>query len=53
MAGQHAYYTEKQLNRFKTEERKNDPARIMRDIAQRMNEAEIKEVASYIQGLQP
>ncbi|UNM95151.1 cytochrome c4 [Ignatzschineria rhizosphaerae] len=53
VAGQHAYYTEKQLNRFKTEERKNDPARIMRDIAQRMNEAEIKEVASYIQGLQP
>ena len=53
IAGQHAYYTEKQLNRFKTEERKNDPARIMRDIAQRMTEAEIKEVSSYIQGLQP
>ncbi len=53
LAGQHAFYTEKQLNRFKTEERKNDPARIMRDIAQRMSEAEIKEVASYIQGLQP
>ncbi len=53
IAGQHAYYTEKQLNRFKTEERKNDPARIMRDIAQRMTDAEVKEVASYIQGLQP
>ena len=53
IAGQHAYYTEKQLNRFKTDERRNDPARIMRDIAQRMTPAEIKEVSSYIQGLQP
>ncbi len=53
LAGQHAYYTEKQLNRFKTGERSNDPARMMRDIAERLSDEEIKAVSSYIQGLQP
>ncbi len=53
IAGQHATYTEAQLNKFKSSERRNDPARMMRDIAERLSDAEIKAVASYIEGLQP
>ncbi len=50
-SGQHPDYIIEQLNYFRTESRKNDPNRIMRDISQRMSDAEIKAVAHYVCGL--
>ncbi|NQZ32959.1 MAG: cytochrome c4 [Oceanospirillaceae bacterium] len=51
LSGQHAAYTEKQLKSFRTVSRTNDPNSMMRDIAARLSDVEIKAVASYIQGL--
>lgn len=60
LAGQHADYIAKQLKAFRTgsEEPKAENARvndgdtkIMRDIASRMSDLEIRAVASYISGL--
>lgn len=51
VSGQHAAYTEKQLMQFKNDARANDDS-IMRRIAFRMSEAEIKAVAQYMAGLQ-
>ena len=52
LAAQHAQYTETQLKAFRSMERANDAGQMMRNIAARMTDAEIKAVASYIQGLQ-
>lgn len=52
LAGQHAQYTETQLKSYRTAERANDPGQMMRNVASRMTDEEIKAVASYIQGLQ-
>ena len=52
LAGQHAEYTEIQLKSFRTMERANDAGQMMRQIAAKMTDQEIKAVASYIQGLQ-
>lgn len=52
LAGQHAQYTETQLKAFRTMQRANDPGQMMRNIAAKMSDVEIKAVASYIQGLQ-
>ncbi|MEH6442831.1 MAG: c-type cytochrome [Oceanospirillaceae bacterium] len=49
--GQHAAYTEKQLMSFRTAVRSNDPNQMMRDIAARLSDVEIKAVSNYIQGL--
>lgn len=51
IGGQHAAYTEKQLKMFRNGERNNDPQGMMQDIAAKLSDAEIKAVASYIQGL--
>ncbi len=51
LSGQHAAYIEKQLKAFRVGERSNDPNAMMRNIAEKMSDAEIKAVASYIQGL--
>ena len=51
LAGQHAKYTETQLQAFRTGQRANDPGQMMRNIAAKMNDQEMKAVASYIQGL--
>ncbi|OMH28032.1 cytochrome c [Motiliproteus sp. MSK22-1] len=51
LQGQHAAYTETQLKAFRDGTRANDPSGMMRDIAAKLNDAEIKAVASYIQGL--
>ena len=51
LAGQHAEYTEAQLRSFRAGERANDPAKMMRTIAGKMNDAEIKAVADYAAGL--
>jgi cytochrome c553 len=51
LAGQHADYTYKQLNAFRVETRANDAAKMMRTIAAKMTDADMKAVAAYIQGL--
>jgi cytochrome c553 len=51
LAGQHAQYTVDTMRAFRTGERANDPARMMRMIADKMNDLEIAAVAQYIQGL--
>jgi cytochrome c553 len=52
LAGQHAEYIETQLRAFRSMERANDAGQMMRNIAMKMTDAEIKAVASYMQGLQ-
>ncbi|TDJ43569.1 MAG: cytochrome c4 [Gammaproteobacteria bacterium] len=54
LAGQHATYTAKQLMKYRSNERQSDARlnQVMRNIAARMTDDEIKAVASYIQGLQ-
>ncbi len=52
ICGQHAAYTEKQLQNFKTGFRRNDPNHdMMQDIAKRMSDNDIKALASYLEGL--
>lgn len=51
LAGQHAEYAAVQLQAFANGTRANDPNRMMRDIASRMSEQEMRAVAQYIQGL--
>ncbi|MBL8250361.1 MAG: cytochrome c4 [Candidatus Competibacter sp.] len=52
LAAQHAEYLEVQLKAFRAMERSNDAGQMMRAIAAKMSDPEIKAVASYIQGLQ-
>ena len=51
IAGQFAEYMEAQLKSFREGTRTNDPNRMMRTIALKMTDAEIKAVADYIAGL--
>jgi cytochrome c553 len=51
LAGQHAEYTETQLKAFRAGERGNDANRMMRVVAAKLSDAEIKAVADYIAGL--
>ena len=51
LAGQHTDYIYDQLNKFRTGERANDGAKMMRTIAAKMNDADMRAVATYIQGL--
>lgn len=48
---QHAAYTEAQLQLFKKNARQNDAANMMRDIAMKLSDSEIKALAEYISGL--
>jgi cytochrome c553 len=53
IAGQHANYTAAQLTAYRSGERKTDgDTQMMRNVAARLTEEEIKALASYIQGLQ-
>jgi len=52
IAAQHAEYLQAQLKAFRAVERANDAGQMMRAIAAKMTDAEIKAVASYAQGLQ-
>ena len=52
LAGQHAEYVELQLKAFRTMERANDAGQMMRGVAAKLTDPEIKAVASYVQGLQ-
>ncbi|AJP47379.1 cytochrome C [Rugosibacter aromaticivorans] len=51
VGGQHADYAEVQLKAFRDGTRANDPAKIMRTIALKMTDAEIKAVTDYMAGL--
>ncbi len=51
IAGQYAEYTELQLKAFRSGARANDPSGMMRGVALRMTDAEIKAVAEYVAGL--
>jgi cytochrome c553 len=51
LSGQFADYLEAQLRLFRSGERANDPAKMMRMIAAKMSDAEIKAVSDYMAGL--
>ncbi|MEE9342958.1 MAG: c-type cytochrome [Gammaproteobacteria bacterium] len=51
ISAQHAKYISNQLMEFKAGSRDNDAGKMMQTIAAKMSDAEIKAVASYIQGL--
>ena len=51
VGGQHAPYVVKALKDFRSGTRKNDPGKMMQNIAAHMTDAEIEAVASYMQGL--
>lgn len=53
VAGQNYEYLVNQLENFKNAKRTNDPAGMMRDIAERMSDTEIKAVSTYIKYMQP
>ena len=51
LSGQYQEYTEIQLQHFKNGTRSNDPAAIMRSIAHRLSNEEIKALADFTAGL--
>ena len=51
LSGQHAAYVEKAMKDFRSGKRTNDTNKMMQIIAEKMNDKEIKAVASYISGL--
>ncbi len=51
VAGQYSEYTSAQLQAFRSGERANDPNRIMRAIAAKLTDQEIKAVSEYMAGL--
>jgi cytochrome c553 len=51
LAGQHQTYTIAQMTAFKSGERNNDKARVMRAVAERLTEKEIAAAAEYLAGL--
>ena len=51
LAGQYAEYTELQLKNFRSEERSNDPEKMMRSIADKLSDKQIKALADYVAGL--
>ena len=51
LGSQHAAYVVKTMKDFRNGTRTNDPSKMMRDIAARMDDQEIEAVASYISGL--
>ena len=52
LAGQHSEYVYTQLNNFRLGQRANDGGKMMRTIAARMTDQEMKAVAAYVSGLQ-
>ncbi len=53
LSGQDPAYTEAQLRAYRSGERDNDIAGVMRSIVARLNDQEISALASYISGLRP
>jgi cytochrome c553 len=52
LVGQHSDYIVTQLQAFKSGERANDAGEMMRNVARRMSDMEMKSVAAYISGIQ-
>lgn len=48
LGGQHAAYVEKQLKAYRSGARSNDVARVMRDIARGLDDAEVAALAAYV-----
>lgn len=53
LAGQYAYYTERQLLLWKAGIRRNDPLEVMAEIAERLEEEEILALALYFARIRP
>jgi cytochrome c553 len=53
LAGQHAQYIEQQLLAWKQGTRDNDPQQLMKTVARRLGEPDIKAVAAYFASLDP
>jgi cytochrome c553 len=51
LAGQHSQYTVDQLKAFRAGQRKNDPNRMMRLVAEKLSDREMAAVAQFIEGL--
>jgi cytochrome c553 len=51
IGGQHASYIVKQLQAYRDGSRSNDPAKVMRDIAARLDDADMAAVAEYVSTL--
>jgi cytochrome c553 len=51
LAGQHADYTADQLLKFRNEERANDAEKVMRMIAARLSDRQVKAIAEYAASL--
>jgi len=51
LAGQHAGYIEQQLQAWRTGQRKNDPDQLMKGVAMRLSDTEIKAVSIYLASL--
>jgi cytochrome c553 len=51
LAGQNPAYTLQQLTDFKAGERHNDTRRVMREVAGRLTDAQMKSLAEYLAGL--
>jgi cytochrome c553 len=51
LAGQHPEYVEAQMKAWRSGERANDPGKMMRAVAAKLSDAQIKAVADYIAGL--
>lgn len=51
LSGQHAEYVEVQLKAFRSGERANDPGSMMRGVAEKLSDREIRGVSDYIAGL--
>jgi cytochrome c553 len=51
LAGQNSAYTLQQLTDFKAGERHNDTRRVMREVASRLTDAQMKSLAEYLAGL--
>lgn len=51
LSGQHAKYTTKALNDFRSGARSNDPQKMMQTVAAKLSDKEIDAVASYVAGL--
>jgi cytochrome c553 len=53
LAGQHQSYLQTQLQAWQNDQRRNDPVGLMRAIAGRLSEAEIRAVSAYLASLTP
>ncbi len=51
LAGQHASYIEQQLQSWRKGQRDNDPNQLMKGVAMRLSDAEIKAVSAYLASL--